>query len=86
MISERKQKQCYFRESQVWRILIETLNALKSVHALGVVHRDLKSANILMSKPGWDAAVDKEDDDETSLYQAMVSHFSFAQVLTDEVN
>ena len=50
------------------------------------MHRDLKSANILMSKPGWDAAVDEEDDDETFLYQAMMSHFSFAQVLTDEVN
>ena len=75
MITKRKQKQCYFRESQVWRILIETLHALRSVHALGVVHRDLKSANILMSKPGQDVAAnevysddDDDDDDEAFLY------------------
>jgi serine/threonine protein kinase len=37
---------------------------------LGVVHRDLKSANILMSKPGKDVAAneDDSDDDETFLY------------------
>lgn len=48
MISERKRRQMHFRESQVWRVLIETVHGLRAMHELSVMHRDIKSANIFM--------------------------------------
>ena len=48
MISDRKKRKVHFRESQVWRVLIETVYGLKAMHELSVMHRDIKSANIFL--------------------------------------
>jgi len=48
MISDRKKRKVHFRESQVWRVLIETAHGLKAMHELSVMHRDIKSANIFL--------------------------------------
>ena len=50
MISDRKKRKVHFRESQVWRVLIETVYGLRAMHELSVMHRDIKSANIFMFK------------------------------------
>lgn len=50
-ITERKQMKVFFRESQVWRILIETVHGLKAMHDLDIMHRDIKSANIFLCCP-----------------------------------
>lgn len=39
-------------EDQVWSWLIQCLCGLKALHDLNVMHRDVKSANILISKDG----------------------------------
>lgn len=47
----RKKGQAYFIEEQtVWRYLIQLLQGLKSLHDLGIFHRDIKCANLLLSK------------------------------------
>lgn len=48
MILERKRMKVHFRESQVWRVLIETVYGLRAMHELRVMHRDIKSANIFL--------------------------------------
>lgn len=48
MITDRKKRKVHFRESQVWRVLIETVYGLRAMHELRVMHRDIKSANIFL--------------------------------------
>ena len=50
-ISERKAKKVFFRESQVWKVLIETVHGLHAMHEMNIMHRDIKSANIFLCKP-----------------------------------
>lgn len=50
-ITEWKNKKVFFRESQVWKALIEMVHGLKAMHDLNLMHRDIKSANIFLFKP-----------------------------------
>lgn len=43
---------CILNESQIATICRETLNGLKFLHSKGVIHRDIKSDNILLSMEG----------------------------------
>ena len=48
-ILDHKIKKTFFKNSDVEKILKELISALKYAHDLGVVHRDLSTANILTS-------------------------------------
>lgn len=39
-------------ESEIWSIFIQTVRALKVLHANNIFHRDLKCANIFLYKDG----------------------------------
>jgi NIMA (never in mitosis gene a)-related kinase len=47
-ICEHKTNTTNFQESEIWRILIQTIRGIKACHDLKIMHRDLKSANIFM--------------------------------------
>jgi NIMA (never in mitosis gene a)-related kinase 1/4/5 len=49
-ILERQKNKEFFAEEDVWRVLIHTIRGLQSLHALNVMHRDIKSANIFLNK------------------------------------
>ena len=51
LIERRKKKKRLFHEDDIWRYLLQLLEGLKVLHNCGVVHRDLKSANILLAAP-----------------------------------
>jgi NIMA (never in mitosis gene a)-related kinase len=51
LIERKKKKSKKFSEDVIWRFLLQLLDGLKVLHSCGVVHRDLKSANILLSAP-----------------------------------
>lgn len=51
LIERRQRKSLPFKEEQIWQFLLEILEGLRILHSCGVVHRDLKSANILISAP-----------------------------------
>lgn len=51
LIERRKRKGRPFKEEDIWRFLIQLIEGLRVLHAAGVVHRDLKSANILIAAP-----------------------------------
>lgn len=38
-----------FSEPEIWHLLIQVVNGLKSLHDLNIMHRDIKSANIFMN-------------------------------------
>ena len=41
-----------FDETTIWSILIQTLEGLNYLHKSRIIHRDLKSANIFLTKKG----------------------------------
>ena len=51
-IVEHKQKKTYFEETEIWKIFIQLVKGLKSLHDLKILHRDLKSANVFLFKNG----------------------------------
>lgn len=48
LINERKKLKLFLKESQVWRVLIETVHGLRQMHNLNIMHRDIKSANVFL--------------------------------------
>lgn len=47
-----QKKGVYMSESFLWSLLIHLVRGLKSLHDLNILHRDLKSANVFLSKDG----------------------------------
>ena len=51
-ITQFKKMGCLIEEIDVWRIFIQMVKGLKSLHDLNILHRDLKSANIFLFSDG----------------------------------
>ncbi|OMJ86211.1 hypothetical protein SteCoe_12351 [Stentor coeruleus] len=51
-ILEYKKKNSYMSENFLWHILIKLTRALRALHELNIMHRDLKSANVFLTKDG----------------------------------
>ena len=51
-IKQLNKNQLFFDENTIWNILIQILFGLKYLHDNKIIHRDLKSANIFLTKNG----------------------------------
>ena len=51
-IVQHKKSAIFFEESDIWRIFIQLVKGLKSLHDLKILHRDMKSANVFLFKNG----------------------------------
>jgi NIMA (never in mitosis gene a)-related kinase 1/4/5 len=51
-ITKHQREQTYLREDDIWRIFIQVVKGLKSLHDVDIFHRDLKSANVFLNKDG----------------------------------
>jgi len=52
LINEKKQKNEYFKEIDIWRVFIQLVKGLKSLHDLRIIHRDIKCSNIFLFNDG----------------------------------
>jgi len=62
-IKDQKIKGDYFPEQLVWKYFCQLLKGLNSLHSLGILHRDIKCANIFI----------KEDQESVKLGDLNVS-------------
>ena len=51
-ITKNRKSKIYFEENEIWKILIQLIKGLKSLHELKILHRDLKSANVFLFNNG----------------------------------
>ena len=47
---EHQKNKTFFEEKQIWKIIVQVVRGLKSLHDLNIMHRDLKSANVFLTK------------------------------------
>lgn len=67
-------------ERAVRVIFVQLVKALQRLHALGIVHRDLKHKNILVHSSEHDAiaAIEKLKQGEPTDFQVLLTDFGFA--------
>ena len=51
-ITRHQKDQQFIHEDEVWRIFIQVVQGLKSLHDAQILHRDLKSANVFLNRDG----------------------------------
>jgi NIMA (never in mitosis gene a)-related kinase 1/4/5 len=51
-IEKHKKARTKFSEKQIWHYFVQIVRGLKALHELKIVHRDIKCANIFLTKEG----------------------------------
>ena len=51
-IQQQIRKGKYMSEAFIWNLVIDMVNGLKALHDLNILHRDLKSANVFLTRDG----------------------------------
>ena len=51
-IKQQKEKGKYFNEKDIWKVFIQLVRGLKSLHDMGILHRDIKCSNIFLFSDG----------------------------------
>ncbi len=50
LLARHLKKKVRLKEEKIWSYFLQTLAGLKALHALKIIHRDVKSANLFLSK------------------------------------
>jgi NIMA (never in mitosis gene a)-related kinase 1/4/5 len=51
IVHHQKNQSC-FEESEIWTAFVHMVRGLKALHDRKILHRDLKSANVFLTKGG----------------------------------
>jgi serine/threonine protein kinase len=74
LIDERKKDSLYFEESEIWNYFLQICLGVQHLHQMGIVHRDLKTLNLLLSQDRTvvkvaDLGVSRQMSQETMLLE-----------------
>jgi NIMA (never in mitosis gene a)-related kinase len=79
LIKKYKEKRIKFPENQVWSIILQMAQALEYLHKKKVIHRDIKSLNVLLTKNRQikiaDMGISKINERLGPMYQTKVGTF-----------
>ncbi|CAM6005303.1 unnamed protein product, partial [Sphagnum balticum] len=50
MINKHKQNKKLIEEGLIWRVALQALKGIATLHDMNIIHRDIKSANIFCTK------------------------------------
>lgn len=75
-------------EDEIWRIALQLLHGMKTLHQLNIFHRDIKSANILLTKNAEevklaDLNVSKVSKSGLAITQTGTPYYSSPEVWSD---
>jgi NIMA (never in mitosis gene a)-related kinase len=51
-ISTLKKEARFMKEEEIWKVFYQIVSGLQALHKLKIVHRDIKCANIFLTKSG----------------------------------
>ena len=51
-INSAKRTNSHFKEAEIWSIFYQMVHGLHALHARKIVHRDIKCANVFLTKSG----------------------------------
>lgn len=87
-IIHHQKNSTWFKEDFIWRIFIMVVRGLKALHDLDIMHRDLKSANVFLTKEGFgklgDMNVSKVAEKGLSYTQTGTPYYASPEVWRDE--
>ena len=52
MIDKKKKQRGKFEEAEIWNIFIQAVRGIKALHDFKIIHRDVKCANLFLTKDG----------------------------------
>lgn len=77
-----------FSENEIWRIFIQMILGLRSLHELNIIHRDLKTANVFIGQNGYvkigDLNVSKVFKDEMNQTQTGTPSYASPEVWNND--
>lgn len=87
-IKDHQKRKERISEEEIWRIALQLLHGMKTLHQLNIFHRDIKSANILITKNAEevklaDLNVSKVSKSGMAITQTGTPYYSSPEVWSD---
>lgn len=86
-ISDKKKRFLFIEEREIWKFISNILMGLKHLHGKGILHRDLKSANIFIHGDQYklgDLNVSKVNGGRLAYTQTGTPYYASPEVWRDE--
>ena len=87
LVNKHKEGRTVFAEKEIWAAVKNILKGLETLHSKGIMHRDLKSANVFKTAQGYklgDLNVSKVTSGSLAYTQTGTPYYASPEVWRDE--